>query len=67
MTTKRKSRILAEMHETVRDLSRLGFIDKRKMGELTCCAIFVATVLRTPEALSRQFASQVDVSRCRRG
>jgi hypothetical protein len=33
MTTKRKtrSRILAAVHETARDLHRLGFIDKRKM------------------------------------
>jgi putative transcriptional regulator len=33
MTTKRKSRILAEMHETASDLGRLGFIDKRRMSE----------------------------------
>lgn len=34
MTSKRKSRILDEMHETARGLHRLGFIDKRRMGEL---------------------------------
>lgn len=34
MATKRKSRILDEMHATTRDLHRLGFIDKRRMGEL---------------------------------
>ena len=33
MTTKRKSRILSEMHETAADLNRLGFIDKRRMSE----------------------------------
>ena len=33
MTTKRKagSRILDAVHETARDLPRLGFMDKRKM------------------------------------
>ena len=30
-TRKRKSRILAAVHETATDLRRLGFIDKRKM------------------------------------
>lgn len=34
MATKRKSRILDEMHETARDLHRLGFIDRRRMGEI---------------------------------
>lgn len=33
MATKRKSRILDEAHATARDLHRLGFIDKRRMGE----------------------------------
>jgi putative transcriptional regulator len=33
MASKRKSRILDEVHETARDLHRLGFIDKRRMGE----------------------------------
>jgi putative transcriptional regulator len=33
MATKRKSRILDEMRETARDLHRLGFICKRRMGE----------------------------------
>lgn len=34
MPNTRKSRILDEMHETARDLDRLGFIDKRRMREL---------------------------------
>lgn len=34
MATKRKSRILDEMHATARDLHRLGFIDRRRMGEI---------------------------------
>lgn len=29
--TKAKSRLLGAMHETARDMHRLGFIDKRKM------------------------------------
>lgn len=33
MAIKPKSRILADVHETARGLSRLGFIDKRRMGE----------------------------------
>lgn len=33
MTTKRKSRILEEMHETARGLRHMGFIDKRRMRE----------------------------------
>lgn len=33
MTTKRKSRILDEMHATARGLHRAGLIDKRRMGE----------------------------------
>jgi len=32
-TTKRKSRILDEMHETVRGLHGAGLISKRRMGE----------------------------------
>ncbi|RPE73221.1 putative transcriptional regulator [Tibeticola sediminis] len=32
-TTKRKSRILDEMHETARGLRSAGFISKRRMGE----------------------------------
>ena len=32
-TTKRKSRILEEMHETARGLHASGLIDKRRMGE----------------------------------
>lgn len=34
MATKRKSRILDEVHETAGELRRLGFIDRRRMGEL---------------------------------
>lgn len=34
MATKRKSRILDEVHETAGELRRLGFIDRRHMGEL---------------------------------
>lgn len=33
-TTKRKSRILEEMHETARELHGAGIISKRRMGEL---------------------------------
>lgn len=33
-TTKRNSRILDEMHETVRGLHGAGLISKRRMGEL---------------------------------
>lgn len=33
MTKKRKSRILAEMHDTARGLQKAGFIDKRRMAE----------------------------------
>ena len=32
-TTKRKSRILDEMHETARGLHEVGVISKRRMGE----------------------------------
>ena len=32
-TTRRKSRILDEMHETARGLHRAGLISKRRMGE----------------------------------
>ncbi len=32
-TTKRKSRILDEMHETARGLHGAGLISKRRMGE----------------------------------
>ena len=32
-TTKRKSRILEEMHETARELHGAGIISKRRMGE----------------------------------
>ncbi len=32
-TTKRKSRILEEMHETARGLHTVGLIDKRRMRE----------------------------------
>ena len=32
-TTKRKSRILDEMHETARGLHSAGLISKRRMGE----------------------------------
>lgn len=32
-TTKRKSRIVDEMHETVRGLHGAGLISKRRMGE----------------------------------
>lgn len=35
MTTKRKSRILDEMHETARGLHHSGLIDKRRMGEFS--------------------------------
>ncbi|MBS0591817.1 MAG: DNA-binding transcriptional regulator [Proteobacteria bacterium] len=33
MATKRKSRILDQVYEGASDLHRLGFIDKRRMGE----------------------------------
>ena len=35
MTTKTKSRVLEAVHETAMDLHRLGFIDKRKMQEIS--------------------------------
>lgn len=45
MTTKRKNRILDEMHETARGLQRLGFIDKRRMGEFDAlCGLDVPTL-----------------------
>lgn len=45
MTTKRKSRILSEMHETASDLNRLGFIDRRRMGEFDLlCKLEVPTL-----------------------
>lgn len=34
MVAKRKNRILDEMHATGRDLHRLGFINRRRMGEI---------------------------------
>lgn len=52
MTTKRKSRILAEMHETASDLNRMGFIDKRRMSEFD-----VLCKLEVPPLSARQIKS----------
>jgi putative transcriptional regulator len=52
MTRKRKSRILSEMHETATDLSRLGFIDKRRMSEFD-----VLCQLEVPPLSARQIRS----------
>ena len=50
MATRRKSRILDEMHATARDLHHLGFIDKRRMGEfdVLCIASWICPARRNP-------------------
>ena len=49
-TTRRKSRILDEMHETARGLHRAGLISKRRMGEFDAlCHLDVQEM--TPESI----------------
>lgn len=45
MAKSRNRRILDEMHETARGMRRLGFIDKRRLGELELlCSLDVPTL-----------------------
>ena len=71
-TTKRKSRILDEMHETARGLHSAGRISKRRMGEFDalCLAPVVAlapaeiAALRRREHVSQPvFARYLNVSK----
>lgn len=48
-TTKRKSRILEEMHETVRGLHKIGLIDKRRMDESDLLALVSVRVKEAVE------------------
>ncbi|WP_345796588.1 DNA-binding transcriptional regulator [Castellaniella sp. MT123] len=70
-TIKRKSRILAEMHETARDLYEVGLISKRRMHEFDAlCHIDVHEIppqrikqLRQREHLSQAvFAAVLNIS-----
>lgn len=60
MTTRRKSRILAEVHETAKGLSNAGLISKRRMAEFDAlCNLEVKAI--APEKI-RQLREKEHVS-----
>lgn len=59
-TTKRKSRILEEMHETARGLHKIGVIDKRRMREFD--ALCHIDVQEMPPQKIKQLREKAHVS-----